>query len=92
MRLLVVEDEKDVANALLLGLTRNGYAVDIAENGKKAIEALAVNDYDLLVLDLNLPDMDGLDICRLAREKHPPLLNSHSYRKGETKRYHHRFG
>ncbi len=74
MRLLVVEDEKDVANALLLGLTRNGYAVDIAENGKKAIEALAVNDYDLLVLDLNLPDMDGLDICRLAREKHPPLL------------------
>jgi DNA-binding response OmpR family regulator len=74
MRLLVVEDEKDVANALLLGLTRNGYAVDVAENGKKALEALAVNDYDLLVLDLNLPDMDGLDICRLAREKHPPLL------------------
>jgi len=42
--------------------------------GTKQLEALAVNDYDLLVLDLNLPDMDGLDICRLAREKHPPLL------------------
>ena len=74
MRLLVVEDEKDVANALLLGLTRNGYAVDIAENGNKALDALAINNYDLLLLDLNLPDMDGLDICRLAREKHPPLL------------------
>lgn len=74
MRLLVVEDEKDVASALHIGLSRDGYAVDIAENGNKALEALAVNDYDLLVLDLNLPDMDGLDICRLARKKHPPLL------------------
>lgn len=74
MRLLVVEDEKDVANALQIGLSREGYAVDVAENGKMALEALAVNDYDLLVLDLNLPDMDGIDICRLAREKHPPLL------------------
>ena len=74
MRLLVVEDEKDVANALQIGLSRDGYAVDVAENGKMALEALAVNDYDLLVLDLNLPDMDGIDICRLAREKHPPLL------------------
>ena len=74
MRLLVVEDEKDVANALQIGLSRDGYAVDVAENGKMALEALAVNDYDLLVLDLNLPDMDGIDICRLAREKHPTLL------------------
>jgi DNA-binding response OmpR family regulator len=74
MRLLVVEDEKDVANALLLGLTRNGYAIDIAENGKKALESLAVNEYDLLILDLNLPDIDGLKICRLSREKSPSLL------------------
>lgn len=74
MRLLVVEDENDVANALFRGLTRNGYAVDIAENGEKALEAIDVDEYDLLVLDLNLPDMDGLDICRLAREGHPALL------------------
>jgi DNA-binding response OmpR family regulator len=74
MRLLVVEDEKDVANALHVGLSRDGYAVDIAENGNKALEALAVNNFDLLVLDLNLPDMDVLDICHLAREKQPPLL------------------
>ena len=74
MRLLVVEDEKDVANALQIGLSRDGYAVDVAENGKMALEALAVNDYDLLVLDLNLPDMDGLVICSLSREKSPSLL------------------
>lgn len=74
MRLLVVEDERDVANALLLGLSRNGYAVDIAENGNKALEILSINDYDLLILDLNLPDMDGLEICRLARVKSPSLL------------------
>lgn len=74
MRLLVVEDEKDVADALHVGLSRNGYAVDVANNGNKALDALVVNEYDLLVLDLNLPDMEGLDICRSAREKHPPLL------------------
>ena len=74
MRLLVVEDEKDVASAIRIGLSRDGYAIDVAENGTKALEALSFNDYDLLVLDLNLPDMDGLDICRSAREKHPLLL------------------
>ena len=74
MRLLVVEDEKDVASALHIGLSQDGYAVDVAENGNKALDALAINNYDLLLLDLNLPDMDGLDLCRLVREKHPPLL------------------
>lgn len=74
MRILVVEDEKDVGKALLTGLTRNGYAVDVAENGEKALWALSIVDYDLLLLDLNLPDIDGLEICKLAREKHPSLL------------------
>ncbi len=74
MKLLVVEDEKDVAIALCRGLTRNGYAVDIAENGNKALDLLETNNYDLMVLDLNLPDMDGLDICRLAHGKQPLLL------------------
>ena len=68
MKLLVVEDEKDVANALNTGLSRDGYVVDVAGNGNKALEALAVDHYDLLLLDLNLPDMDGLEICRW-REK-----------------------
>lgn len=74
MRLLVVEDEKDVAKSLLLGLSRNGYVVDIAENGNQALYFLSINNYDLLILDLNLPDLDGLEICRSSRENHPSLL------------------
>lgn len=74
MRLLVVEDENDVANALRLGLSREGYAIDLAEYGEDAIDFLSINDYDLLILDLNLPDKDGLEICKLAREVSPSLL------------------
>ena len=74
MRILVVEDEKDVAKALLLGLARNGYAVDVSESGDAALAALSINSYDLLLLDLNLPDMDGLKICDLVRAKSPSIL------------------
>jgi DNA-binding response OmpR family regulator len=48
--------------------------VDVADNGENALRALSVNDYDLLLLDLNLPDVDGLKICSMAREKQPSLL------------------
>ncbi len=74
MKLLVVEDEEDVAIALCRGLARNGYVIDIAENGNKALDLLETNNYDLMVLDLNLPDVDGLDVCRLAHSKQPLLL------------------
>ncbi len=74
MRLLIAEDERDVAKALQRGLSREGYVVDIAENGNQALETLAVNEYDLLLLDLCLPDIDGLEVCRFGREKHPLLL------------------
>lgn len=74
MRILVVEDEKDVGKALVSGLTNNGYAVDVAGNGENALRALSVNDYDLLLLDVNPPDMDGLKICSRVREKHPSIL------------------
>ncbi len=67
MRLLVVEDEEDLAGALRVGLVRAGYAVDLAATVAQAEERLAVNAYDLVVLDLNLPDGDGLDILRSVR-------------------------
>lgn len=67
MRLLVVEDEPDLAKAVAKGLRRDGYAVDVALDGEAAIERLSVNAYDLVCLDLNLPDMDGLDLCRRLR-------------------------
>lgn len=74
MRLLIIEDEIDLANALARGLRQQGYAVDIAANGEQGLFLAEVNDYDLLILDLNLPDIDGLDICRDLHNKNPDLL------------------
>lgn len=67
MRLLVVEDEVDLADALARGLRREGYAVDIANDGTEALEKLRVTAYDVVLLDLNLPDTDGLTLCRMIR-------------------------
>ncbi len=67
MRLLVVEDEPDLAEAVAKGLRRDGYAVDVALDGAEAVDRLTVNAYDLVCLDLNLPDMDGLELCRRLR-------------------------
>ncbi|MBI4935489.1 MAG: response regulator [Actinobacteria bacterium] len=64
MRILVVEDELDLASAIAISLRRDGYAVDIANDGASAMDRVVVNEYDLLCLDLNLPDTDGLDLCR----------------------------
>jgi DNA-binding response OmpR family regulator len=64
MRILVVEDEHDLAGAVAAGLRREGYAVDVAADGRSALDRLGVHAYDMVCLDLNLPDADGLDICR----------------------------
>lgn len=64
MRILVVEDEHDLASAIATSLRRDGYAIDIATDGATALDRVAVNEYDLVCLDLNLPDADGLDVCR----------------------------
>lgn len=64
MRILVVEDEPDLASAIATSLRRDGYAIDVAADGAAALDRVAVNEYDLVCLDLNLPDVDGLDICR----------------------------
>jgi DNA-binding response OmpR family regulator len=67
MRLLVVEDEEDLAEGLRVGLARTGYAVDVAPDADTAYERLTVNEYDLMLLDLNLPDGDGFTLCRSLR-------------------------
>jgi DNA-binding response OmpR family regulator len=72
MRLLVVEDEQDLAEAIALGLRREGYAVDVATDGHEALVKAAVHPYDLVCLDLNLPSVDGREVCRRLRgaERH----------------------
>ncbi|HEY2813423.1 MAG TPA: response regulator transcription factor [Acidimicrobiales bacterium] len=68
MRVLVVEDEVDLADAVARGLRREGYAVDIAGDGEEALEKLSYTEYDLVCLDLTLPKVDGLEVCRRIRE------------------------
>ncbi len=76
MRLLVVEDEKRIADFLSRGLESAGYAVDVAHTGASAIEMVHGTEYDLIVLDLGLPDMDGLTVLLKIRNRKvsPPVL------------------
>lgn len=67
MRLLLVEDDPSLARVIERGLSEEGHAVDHAGTLAGASEAAAVNDYDLLVLDLGLPDGDGTELCRQMR-------------------------
>jgi|tagenome__1003787_1003787.scaffolds.fasta_scaffold20775328_2 two-component system OmpR family response regulator len=69
MRLLVVEDDAKLAAALGRGLRHAGYAVDIATDGGAALSDAAVWDYDAIVLDLMLPVVDGLEVCRSLRRR-----------------------
>jgi len=67
MRVLVVEDERDLADAIARGLRRDGYAVDIAHRAAEAVTSMSRTAYDIICLDLNLPDGDGRDVCRRVR-------------------------
>jgi len=67
VRVLVVEDETDLADAVATGLRREGYAVDIANDGAEALDKLAYTEYDLVCLDLTLPKVDGIEVCRRIR-------------------------
>lgn len=69
MRILVVEDEVDLCDSIAEGLQLDGYAVDTCYDGEDAYELISTETYDLVVLDLNLPGMDGIDILTAVREQ-----------------------
>ncbi len=71
MRLLIVEDEVDLADVLAKGLRRAGFAVDVAADATTAHERLAETDYDLVSLDVNLPDGDGWAVLDDTRARQP---------------------
>ena len=73
MRILVVEDDAPLASFLSKGLEAEYYAVDIASDGDDARCMALENDYDLMVLDLNLPKMDGIAVLHAIRPKKPSL-------------------
>ena len=74
MRILLVDDEEDFSDSLSEGLRNEGYVVDIALNGEEALFLYDLYPYDLALLDLNLPDTDGLVLCENFRSKNPKVL------------------
>ncbi|MDD3647897.1 MAG: response regulator transcription factor [Candidatus Dojkabacteria bacterium] len=73
MRILIVEDEIDLLEALKKGLAQKGYAVDKSTNGQDALYKFRMNDYDVVLLDLNLPQIDGTEVCKRIRKKNSEI-------------------
>jgi DNA-binding response OmpR family regulator len=67
MRILLVEDEQTLGGVLKTGLEEHGYAVDLAEDGESGIAFVETEMYDLVILDVMLPDLDGFSVCRRLR-------------------------
>lgn len=69
MRILVIEDDSNIADVVRRALVEQHYLVDIAADGRKGLELALVNEYDLIILDLMLPGMDGREVCREIRRQ-----------------------
>jgi len=76
MRILIIEDEHKIANSIKKGLEQEAYAVDIAFDGEEGYDLASTEEFDLIILDLMLPKIDGMTICRNLREEgiHTPIL------------------
>lgn len=72
-RLLVADDDLAIRSTLVRGLEAHGYDVDTASNGLEALEALADGDYDLVLTDINMPSMDGIELLLKLVEQRPGL-------------------
>ncbi len=74
-KILIIEDEKPLAEALAYSLGREGYLVDISGDGETGLRRALEEDFDLILLDLMLPGLDGLEVCReLRKEKDTPII------------------
>jgi DNA-binding response OmpR family regulator len=69
MRILIVEDEIKMAKYLKSALEEESYAVDLAHTGKEALQWIGVTSYDVLVLDLMIPEIDGMEVCKTLRKE-----------------------
>lgn len=72
-KLLIIEDEKKIANTLKKGLTENGYHVDVAFDGLIGKRLFDSNEYDLIILDINLPGMNGFELCKAIRNSNQQI-------------------
>jgi DNA-binding response OmpR family regulator len=86
MRVLIVEDDKHLAETVKSGLEESGYAVDRVADGLSGLEMVSVYPYDVIILDIMLPGMDGFTICKKIRAKHiesPILILTARYREND---------
>lgn len=67
MRILLVEDEPQIADFIARGLSESGHSVDIARDGEEALEWPTAADFDIIILDVMLPSIDGIEVCRTLR-------------------------
>jgi DNA-binding response OmpR family regulator len=74
MRILIIEDEIDLADTISRSLTKAGFPVDGAYDGAEGYELACIYEYDLLILDINLPGINGLEICQALRKTNSKLL------------------
>ncbi|CAG9620913.1 response regulator transcription factor [Sutcliffiella rhizosphaerae] len=68
MKILLIEDEEELSTIIDRGLRKSGYAVDKAYDGEEALNYYTVNSYDVIILDLNIPEIDGFKVLRYIRE------------------------
>jgi DNA-binding NtrC family response regulator len=76
LRILLIDDEEELVSALVERLALRGIEADAVTQGSEALEQVQAKDYSVIVLDLKLPDMDGLEVMRRIKETHPavPIL------------------
>jgi DNA-binding response OmpR family regulator len=76
MRLLIIEDEHKIANSIKKGLEQESFAVDVSYQGSDGYDLASSEDYDVIILDIMLPDLDGISICQKLRSQqiHTPIL------------------
>jgi DNA-binding response OmpR family regulator len=86
MRVLIVEDDQNLAETIKSGLEESGYAVDWVSDGFSGLDMVSAYSYDVIILDIMLPGMDGFTICQKIRSKHidsPILILTARYRESD---------
>ena len=83
-RMLVVEDEPAICKVCLRTLTGEGFEVDIADNGKVAQDMLGEKDYDLYLIDIRTPVINGMQLYQWIKEKHPELTSRLIFTSGDV--------
>jgi CheY-like chemotaxis protein len=72
-RILVIDDDQAIRSVVTLLLERNGHQIVVAENGRRGLKILEADDFDLLIIDIFMPEMDGLETIRVLRRSKPQL-------------------